>query len=152
MLAIGWFWVHAAPQPFEYSTCNTQHCWGSVDAHFQVVAISTLTILIKKVANTSIMSQCGSTAVWLCIIQCQKSLTLHWRSCSKWGITLSICFLPIKASDTLIMHNSEQISLQLPYLKDINFLMVSWQSFSEWGSDHVTWTFVYKGRQFVVYT
>ena len=47
---------------------------------FLGVAISTLTILPKKVANTSIMDTCHSTALGLHKMQHPKSLTVCWHT------------------------------------------------------------------------
>jgi len=67
------------------------------------------------------------------------------------AVTLPVSFLPIKAANTLVMHNSEQISFQLPYLKDLKSLMLSWHSFPECGSDRVTLSYALKCCQYDAY-
>jgi hypothetical protein len=49
------------------------------------------------------------------------------------------------------MHNSEEISFQLPYIEHLNSLTFSWHSFSELGIDRVALSFAFKGCQYIVY-
>jgi hypothetical protein len=100
---IRWLWVYVVAKPLDYTWCNTQKRWHSVDTlltrwwcsvdalltlcwrSFRGVAVSTHTILPVKAANTSIMDKCRSTAFGLHMMEPTKSLTLWWRSVSDWG-------------------------------------------------------------------
>jgi len=102
-LPIWWLWISAIAEPLDYTRCNTQNRWHSVDnlltlcgcsvdnpltlcwRSFWGVAVSTHTILPVKAANTSIMDKCRITAFGLHKMQPTKSLTLCWRSFSDWG-------------------------------------------------------------------
>ena len=44
-------------------------------------------------------------------LQNHKSLMLHGRSFSEWGGDHSLSILPIKAANTLVTHNSDQITV-----------------------------------------
>jgi len=50
------------------------------------------------------------------------SVDSHFRNAA---VTVSISLLPIKAADTLVMDNSEQIAFQLPYLQNTELLTLS---------------------------
>jgi len=49
------------------------------------------------------------------------------------------------------MHNSDQITTQLPYSQDRKSLMHRRRSFSECGSDYVAFSFAYNGCEYVGY-
>jgi len=49
------------------------------------------------------------------------------------------------------MHNSKQITAQIPYLEDQKSMTLCWRSFSECGSDCVAFCFAYTGCQYIGY-
>jgi len=53
------------------------------------------------------------------------SVDAHFQSVA---VILSVSLLPMKAANMLVMHNSEQISAQIPYLQDRKLLMLRWHS------------------------
>jgi len=53
------------------------------------------------------------------------------------AVTMLMSLLPTKAAITSFMPNSDQITIQLPYLQDQKLLRLCWRWFSEWGSDRV---------------
>jgi len=132
-------------------------CWRV----FLGVAISTLTIFPKKMANTSIMDKCHSTAPGLHKMQHPKSLTLFWHSVDAvltlcWRsfsgeVTLTYTVLPIKVAKTSIMGKSRSIALGLYKMQQPKLLTLCWRSFSHWGCDHVAFSFAHKGCRYVDY-
>ena len=46
---------------------------------------------------------------------CSRSVDAHFQN---GAVTVSVFFLPIKVANTLVMHNSKQISFPLLYLND----------------------------------
>jgi len=58
---------------------------------------------------------------------------------------LLVAFLPIKAANSFSLHHSNQVSYWLPDLQDQKLLTLSWRSFSEWGGEHVAFSFANKG-------
>jgi len=59
--------------------------------------------------------------------------TNHWRCIvahSQHGaVTILQSLLPMKAANTSVMHNSDLITVQLPYLQDHKLLTLHWRSF-----------------------
>jgi len=74
------------------------------------------------------------------------SIDAHFQN---GAVTVSLSLLLIKAANTLVIHNSEQIASHLSYLQHWELLMLRWRSFSEWGCDCVAITFAYKGCQYI---
>jgi len=56
---------------------------------------------------------------------------------------------PIKAANTVIMYSNNQITLELPDLDDQNLMMQCWHLLSEWGSERVALSFMYKASQYL---
>jgi len=97
-IPIRWLWAHAIAEHLDFTWCNTQNCWHSVDNPLTLywcsvdnpltlcwhsvwgVAVSTHTIIPIKATNTSIMNKCRITALGLYKMQHPKLLTLCWRS------------------------------------------------------------------------
>jgi len=77
-----------------------------------------------------------------------RSIDTHFQN---GAVTVSVTFSPVKAANILVMHDSEQIGFQLPFIKDWKLLMLSLHSFSEWGRDRVALSFAYNGWHYVVY-
>jgi len=131
-------------------------CW----CLFLGVAISTLTIFPKKVANTLIMDKCHSTAPGFHKMQTQNCwhsvdtlLTLCWR-CVDTLLTLifrcgdiDIHNIPIKAANTSITGRFHRTALRLSMMHHPNSLTLCWCSFSEWGCDHVAVSSEHKNCQ-----
>jgi len=66
-------------------------------------------------------------------------------------VTVVLSLLPIKAAYMSVMHYSNQITMQLPYIPDQKSLTLCYCSFSEFGSDCVRFSFAYKGCQYFDY-
>jgi len=66
-------------------------------------------------------------------------------------VTILASLVRIQATNTSVMPNSDQITIQLPYLQDQRFLPLLWCSFSEWGSDHVAVSVAYNCWQYIGY-
>jgi hypothetical protein len=79
-MVIYWLWIPASKSLTNYLIYKTKHCGASIDAWG--VAAWTETILPIKVADTSNMDKCRSTALGLYKMQHRKLLTLCWRSVS----------------------------------------------------------------------
>jgi len=113
-LPIHWLWVNAIAQPLNHTRCNTQDCWCFVDA-----------------------------LLTLCWRSVHALLTLCWRSLSgESRSTLTI--LPIKATNTSIMDKSRSTALGWHNLQHTQSLTLCWRSFSDWGCDHVAFSFAHK--------
>jgi len=67
------------------------------------------------------------------------------------AVTMSISLVPIQASHTLVMDNSEQIGVQLTYLPQNISLPLRWCSVSECGCYCAEVSVAYKGCQSVEY-
>jgi len=132
-------------------------CWRSVDAlltlcwrSFFGVATTAFTILSLKPANTSIMGKSRSIALGLYKMQHPKLLTLCWRS--YLGVaTSTLTILPIKEANTLIMGKSRSTALGLYKMQYPKLLTHHWRTFSEWGCDHIAFSFALEGCQYVDY-
>jgi len=57
----------------------------------------------------------------------------------------------MQAANTSIMPNSNQSTVQLPYLQNHELLTLRWHSFSEWGNDRVAVSFANKCCQYINY-
>jgi len=64
---------------------------------------------------------------------------------------MSLSLWSIKAADTFVMDNGEQIASQLTYLEDQKSLTLCWRSLSECGCYRVALSFAYEGWQYVDY-
>jgi len=64
-------------------------------------------------------------------------------------VSLSVCLM--KAATRLVMHNSEQITAQIPDLHYQISLTLCWRSISEHGRNCAAFCFAYKGCQYVGY-
>jgi len=114
-------WVNAVAQSLNHIRCNTQDCWPSVDA-----------------------------LLMLCWRSVDALLTLCWCSLSGEA-TSTLTILPIKATHTLIMDKSRSTALGWHKMQHTKLLTLCWRSFSDWGCDHVAFSFAYKGWQYVDY-
>jgi hypothetical protein len=54
---------------------------------------------------------------------------LHVGYFQNWAVTVLLSILPIKTANMLIMHNSDKMTLKLPYLQHQNSLMLFWHLF-----------------------
>jgi len=66
-------------------------------------------------------------------------------------VTVLLFQLLIQAANASVMHNSDQLTFQLPYLPDQKSLMLGSRSFSQWGSDRAAGSIAYKSCQYVGY-
>jgi hypothetical protein len=77
-------------------------------------------------------------------------LTLCWRSF--WGVAVSThMILPIKAANTSIMSKYHITALGLYKMQRPKLLTLCWRSFSDWGWNHVAFSFTHQGCQYVDY-
>jgi len=120
-LPIRWLWVNAVAQPLNHIRCNTRDCWRSVD-----------------------------TLLMLCWRFVDGLLTLCWRSLSGEA-TSTLTILHIKAADTSIMDKCRSATPGWYMMQHTKSLTLCWRSFSDWGCDHVAFSFARKGRQYVDY-
>jgi len=166
-------WVTAVAQPLDYTRCNTQNCWHSVDAHFQKAAVTiSRSHLHRTAANMLIMDICRSRAPGIYMMQHPKALTLCWQSVntvlmlcwrsvdavltvcwrSFWGVTvLPNMILPVNAANTSIMDKCRSTALGLYKMLYTKFLTLCWRSLSDRCCDHVTIPFAQNGCQYVDY-
>jgi len=120
-MLICWLWVHAIAEHMDCTWSNTQNRWHSVD-----------------------------NPLTLCWCPCGNLLTLCW--CSVWGVAVSThTVLPIKAANTSIMVKCRIIALGLYKMQHPKLLTLCWRSFSDWGWDHVAFSFAHQGCQYVDY-
>jgi len=131
---------------------KTRNLWHSTDAYFRL-------------------------AQWLCrFLWCIYGLPIHWflttafklpanyltyitKNCwysidahlQNVALTVLAALLAIKDANTLVMHNSKQITVQLPYLQDVKSLTLHWHSYGECVIDCVAFSFAYRGCQYVAY-
>jgi len=99
---------------------------------------------------------------WLCITatrsllndrtykstNCWRCFDTHSQNCA---VSVLLFLLPIQAANRSVVHNSDHITVQWPYLHDHKSLMLRWCSLSEWGSYRVAVAFAYTICQYVVY-
>jgi len=165
--------INAVAQPLEYTRCNTQNRWRSVDAHCQSGAVTmSRSLLFRIAATTMIMDICRTTALGLYKMQYPKSLTLCWHSVDAllmlyWrsvDTLLTLCWrsfggvavsthtiLPVKAANTLIIDKCRSTAFGLYKMQPTKSLTLCWRSFLDWGSDHVAIAFAQNGCQYVDY-
>jgi len=173
MLPILQLWINAVAQPLDYTRCNTQNRWRSVDAHFQTGAVTmSPSHLHRTAANTLIMDICCSRALAIYMMQYRKGLTLCWHSVdtvlmlcwqsvdavltlcwrSCWGVmVLTNTILPIKAANTSIMDKCRSTALGSYKMQHTKLLTLCWRSFSNRCCDHVTIAFANNGCQYCDY-
>jgi len=120
-MPIHWLWVHAIAEPLDYTWSNAQNHWHSVD-----------------------------NLLTLCWCSVDNLLTHCW--CSFWGVpVLTHMILPIKAANTSIMGKCRSTALGLFKMEHPKLLLLCWHSFSDWGCDHVAFSFAHQGCQYVDY-
>jgi hypothetical protein len=87
-------WQCATCHPADYPWYITNNRWRSVDAHFHDGAGRVLhSVLPRKEAKNSFMTDYNLLEVWFPRTHEQKSLTLRWRSFSWFGRKgIAICF------------------------------------------------------------
>jgi hypothetical protein len=153
--------------------CNTQNRWRSVDANFQIGAVTmSLSQLPTMAANTLIVGKCCSTALESYKMQHPRLLTLCWRSVDdmltlcwrsvdgllmlRWGSvwgegTSTLKNLRIKATNISIRDNYHSAArgwFKMQHTKSWTFCC---HSFSDWGFDHVASSLTHKCCQYVDY-
>jgi hypothetical protein len=95
-------WINAVAQPLDYTWCNTQNRWRSVDTHIQSGAVTiSRSLLHRTAANTLSMDICHSRALGLYKMQNPKSFTLCWHSVDA---VLTLCWCSVDALLTLIWY------------------------------------------------
>jgi len=135
-----------------YTRCKTKNHWCSVNTHVQDgVGSMWLLWLPLKVATILFMDLCNQSPVRLPrwnTKNCWRFVDPHFQDGAG---SLSLLFLPQKAANTSFMDVFNQLPLRLCRMERPKSLMLSWHSFSVWGSDHITISFAYKGCQYVGY-
>jgi len=79
---------------------------------------------------------------------CWRSVDAHFQDGAQ---SQSLLFWPLKAANTSFMDVCNQSPLRLPKMQSQKLLTLRWYSISEWGSDHVTFSFAYKWCQYSGY-
>jgi hypothetical protein len=94
---------NSVAHPLDYTRCNTQNRWRSVDAHVQTDAVTMSRLhLHRTAANTFIMDICHSTAIGIYMMQHPKALTLCWNSVDT---VLMLCWRSVDALLMLCWHS-----------------------------------------------
>jgi len=120
-MPICWLWVHAIAEHLDFTWSNTQNHWHSVD-----------------------------NPLTLCWYSVDNLLMLCWRWV--WGVAVSTHTIsPIKAANTLIMDKCRITAVGLYKMQHRKLLTLCWLSFSDWGWDHVGFSFAHQGCQYVDY-
>jgi len=123
-------WANSVAHPLDYTRCNTQIRWRSVDAHFQTGAVTMMLFLLHiKAADTSIMGKCHSIALGLYKMQHPRLLTLCWRSVDA---LLMLCWRCVDALLTLICRWSDIDIKGIAYKGGQNFDYGSKPQHSPW--------------------
>jgi len=142
-LPIRWLWVNAIAQPLDYTRCNIENCWRSVDALLMLCWCSVDALL-------TLCWLCVGALLTLCWCSVDALLTLCWRSFL--GVAIStLTIVPIKEANTSIMCKSRSIALGSYKMQHLQLLTLCWRSFSERGCDHFTFCFAKKGCQYIDY-
>jgi len=147
-LAIRWLWVTAMGWPLDYTRCNTPHGWYSADALLTLCWRSVDTLL-------TLCWHSVDTLLTLCWHSVDTLLTLCWHPVDvpfrNGSVTMSLSALPIKAANSLIMDNNNEIVSQFTYLQDWKSWTLCWRWFLEWDSPHVAISLAYKRCGYIGY-
>jgi len=123
-------WIILTKWHFDYPRCLTRTHWHSIDAQFvDWVGTVSLLFLPLTATNTSLIDVCSQLPSRVPKIQNPRWLTPHYSHVPNGTVTMSLSLLPIKAANMLVMHKSDQISFQLPYLHDQISRTLHWCSF-----------------------
>jgi hypothetical protein len=72
----------------------------------------------------------------------------RWRSvdahAKNGAVTVLLSLLPVKAANTTVMHNNDQVTGELPDIQDHKSLTLRWRSCLQWGGDHIVISFTNK--------
>jgi len=108
----------------DYCTYKTTNCWRSADAHFDVLSILCLYKLpIRWLFKTTTRSLFNGRTYKT--RNCRHSVDAHSQN---EVVTVLESVVHIKAANMSVMHNSDQIIVQLPYLQDHKLLTLYWRS------------------------
>jgi len=115
-----------------------------------------------KMQRTKSLTRCWhsvDTVMMLCWRSVDALLTLCWRSvdalltlcwCSFYHVAVSThTILPIQAANTSIVVKCRRTAIVLYKMQHTKSLTLCWRSFSDWGCDHVAFSFAHKGCQYV---
>ena len=79
----------------------------------------------------------------------------YWRSIDAYSqngaVPMLLYLLLINTANTLVMHNSDQITVRLLYLQDHKSLTLHWCSCLKLGGDRVAVSVAYKSCQYISY-
>jgi hypothetical protein len=117
--------MNAVAQPLDYTRCNTQNRWRSVDTDFQSGAVTmSRSLLLRTAANMMIMDISHSRALGLYKMQCPKSLTLCWHSVDT---LLTLCWHSVDTLLTLCWRGDDAL-LTLCWRSVDALLTLCWRS------------------------
>ena len=81
--------------------------------------------------------------------------TNRWRSVNAHAknaaVTMFVSLLAIKAANTSVMQNNDQVTGEIPYMQDHKSLTVRWYSSYEWVSEPIVISFANNSCQYVRY-
>ena len=85
-LPICWLWIPVSKWHHNGLTYKIKNRWHSIDAHFQNVAVTLSSSLVRiKAAHTLVMDNSEQIGFQLTYLPQKISLTLRWRSVSECG-------------------------------------------------------------------
>jgi len=97
--------INSVAHPLDYTRCNTQNRWRTVDAHCQSGAVTiSRSLYLRTAANTIIMDICRGRALGLYRMHHQRLLTLCW--CSVEAL-LTLCWRCVDGVMILIFRWSD---------------------------------------------
>jgi len=115
----------------------------------EAVAGMSLAYLPREAANSSLIEVCNQAPLLLPKMRDLESLTLMWRSFSRWGKEGVSSALALKEANTSVMTSCNQWPLWLPRMQDLKLLTLRWRSFLGSGKECLTTYFEHKGGQFI---
>jgi len=154
MLPIYWLSANTIAQLLDYTRCNTQDCWRSVDTLLMLYWCSVDPLLTLCWPSVDpLLTLCWPSVdplLTLCWPSVDPLLTLCWHSLAgEAASTLTI--LLIQTANTSIVDKSRSTALGWYKMQHPNSLALCWRSFSAWGCDHVAFSFAHKCCQYVDY-
>jgi len=114
---------------------------------WEAIAQISLGYLPMMAANPSFKGVCDQEPFKLPEMQEHKSLTLLWRSFSRWGrdhVAFSFAYRGCQYFDYVYSLPSRVL---FPDLLDQKLFTLHWRSFSRWGRVRFAFSFLYKGCQ-----
>ena len=152
-LPISLKWMSATNWKITYSRCQSKNRWNSVDAHGKIGRWRCCNLFCQY--KWHIRTLCITPTKSLLIYGSYKS-TNCCRSidalANNGAVTVLLSPLPINAVNMTVMHNKDQVTVELRYIHDLTSLTLRWPSCSEWGNDCLAISIPNKSSQYVRYT